>query len=292
MIVVKIKGGLGNQLFQYAVGFALAKRTGTRLRLYDQTGNAGIARNFWLDHFKISGKKLSSLESFLYRTQNKLATKLSTLLPALEKHKYFYYLQHDEDIAIQEAVFTFGRNTTLDGYYQNETYFQDYAHELREELTLKAPLSVYSDELLKKIQAAENPVFIHVRRGDYVEVSTTNQIHGTCSTDYYNRCIEHIKQSVAHPKFFIFSDDPDWAKTNIQTGQENEVSYNDASKTTEDITLMANCKHAIIANSTFSWWGAWLMPNPEKIVCAPRLWWASRTEADTDLIVPRTWTKF
>lgn len=287
MIIVKIKGGLGNQLFQYAVGFALARKHNTTLRTIDLTGKMGIARNYWLDHFNTSGKKINSFENFWYRAQNKVATKLG-----LAKYKYTYYLQHDEDTSIQEVVFKFGANTMLDGFYQNEIYFKDVADDLRNELTLKDPLSDYSKELLSKIQAASNPVFIHVRRGDYVQNETTNQVHGTCDAAYYNSAIAYIKQNIENPTFFIFSDEPEWAKENIQTGSENEVSFNDAAKTTEDITLMSNCKHAIIANSTFSWWGAWLIKDPEKIICAPKLWWASKTEADTDLVVPKDWKKF
>jgi len=287
MIVVKIKGGLGNQFFQYSVGYYLARKHNVPLRTIDLTANMGIARQYWLDNFNTSGRRINPVESFLYRAQNKIADKLN-----LENLKYTYYLQHDDDPTIQQQVFSFGPNTQLDGYYQNEAYLKEYEADLRKELTLKHELSDYSKGILEKIKAAENPVFIHVRRGDYVANNTTNQIHGTCDANYYKATIEYIKANVPNPTFFIFSDEPDWARENINTGSENIVSTNDEAHADEDQTLMNNCKHAIIANSTFSWWGAWLQSNPEKIICAPKLWWASKSEAETDFVVPKEWKKF
>lgn len=118
-----------------------------------------------------------------------------------------------------------------------------------------------------------NAVSLHIRRGDYISNATTNTIHGTCNLDYYKRAVEYIKKNSVSPIFFIFSDDIDWVKDNLHLNEKHYyIDWNNADTNYEDMRLMSLCKHNVIANSSFSWWGAWLNNNPKKIVIAPQKW--------------------
>ena len=129
---------------------------------------------------------------------------------------------------------------------------------------------------------------LHIRRGDYTKPSTQS-LHGLCNAEYYAKSIAYIAERVENPVFFIFSDDIDWAKENMKTGYEQYyIDFNDASQNHEDLRLMSNCKHHIVANSTFSWWGAWLDPNPIKIVTIPSIWFAGY-DYDTRDLYPDGW---
>ncbi|MBT9150861.1 MAG: O-antigen biosynthesis glycosyltransferase WbnK [candidate division WS2 bacterium] len=132
---------------------------------------------------------------------------------------------------------------------------------------------------------------LHIRRGDYVFNLHTNQFHGTCDLDYYFRCVEYLTTKVKNPHFFIFSDEPEWARNNLKLSYPTTlVDHNEADKNYEDLRLMSQCKYHIIANSTFSWWGAWLSQNPEKIVFAPKRWLKSDDYNPKDLM-PDKWIK-
>ena len=132
---------------------------------------------------------------------------------------------------------------------------------------------------------------LHVRRTDYVQNALTNKIHGVCDQDYYASCVRYIGDQVSNPHFFIFSDEPQWAKDNLMFDfPMTVVDCNDASRNYEDLRLMSTCKHNIIANSSFSWWGAWLNSNPNKIICAPKQWFTDSTRNTKDLI-PSNWIR-
>ena len=136
-----------------------------------------------------------------------------------------------------------------------------------------------------------NSVSLHIRRGDYVSNQKTNQTHGTCDLDYYQRCITEIEKEVENPYFFVFSDEIEWVKENLKINHPAEyVDQNTGDKSYEDMRLMSQCKHNVIANSSFSWWGAWLNSYPDKIVFAPKRWFASDKHNTKDLI-PEGWKK-
>ena len=134
-------------------------------------------------------------------------------------------------------------------------------------------------------------VCIHIRRGDYVEDIITNQFHGVCNLDYYYRSIEYIASKIKNPYFFVFSDDPLWVKQNLILKYPCDyIDQNFGKKDYEDMRVISKCKHNIIANSSFSWWGAWLNINPNKIVIAPKNWFKSKAINTKDLI-PESWFK-
>ena len=155
---------------------------------------------------------------------------------------------------------------------------------------LKVPLGSRNKELLSLIRTV-NSVSLHIRRGDYVSNPDTNSALGTCSLEYYRHCIEHIASNVENPHFFLFSDDINWVRDNLKIKYPTTVvDGNSADTNYADLHLMSNCKHNIIANSSFSWWGAWLNNNPDKIIIAPKIWFANSPLTPKE-IIPENWLK-
>ena len=282
MIIVKLIGGLGNQLFQYAAARRLAEKHSTILKL-DITGfekDKHCLRTYNLHCFYIHESLATNAEINLIQWNlfNRLKHKLSSS-DGTEK-------QFDFDPKILDAP----NNILLDGYWQSEKYFADISDILRREFVVKYQQDAQSQMFSDRIQSTES-VSLHVRRADYVQNALTNKIHGTCDQDYYDRAIRYIAERVNHPHFFIFSDEPEWVKDNLKIGfPMTVVDCNDASRNYEDLRLMSTCKHNIIANSSFSWWGAWLNPNPDKLVITPEQWFNDKKRNTKDLI-PEQWVK-
>ena len=197
------------------------------------------------------------------------------------KEKFFQF-----DESILEAP----NNVILDGYWQSEKYFSNISDILRRELVIKYQQDSQSYKFSQLIQNTQS-ISVHIRRMDYIQNKKTNDIHGTCSEEYYFRAILYIVEKVNNPHFFLFSDDPEWARHKLKLNFPTTiVDCNDASRNYEDLRLMSSCKHNIIANSTFSWWGAWLNANSKRIIIAPREWFKDTTRNTKDLI-PNSWVK-
>jgi hypothetical protein len=179
----------------------------------------------------------------------------------------------------------------LNGYWQSERYFADIADQLRQDFTLRAPPDAANAAMLAQIQAAPAAVSLHVRRGDYVSNPTTAQYHGVCSLAYYHAAIDYIAAQVAQPHYFLFTDDPAWVADNLKSNFPTTlVQINSADRGMCDMALMRACRHHIIANSSFSWWGAWLNPAPDKLVVAPQKWFSGAGHSTADL-VPASWVR-
>ena len=162
--------------------------------------------------------------------------------------------------------------------------------ELRRELVPRQPLEGNNLEMVRRITSSR-AVSVHIRRGDYVSNPITRAYHGLCGPDYYSRAVEQISNTVDSPNFFVFSDDKAWAKENFDSGfQTTFVSINDDNQDYADLSLISMCRHHIIANSSFSWWGAWLCNDPGKIVIAPRDWFRGANHDTSDLL-PDTWVQ-
>ncbi|MBD2655386.1 alpha-1,2-fucosyltransferase [Synechocystis sp. FACHB-383] len=292
MIIVRLIGGLGNQMFQYAAARRLAEKHSTILKLdifgfeqYKLHRYSLHCFHIWEylathneikyickenNFFRKIKKKLSSKSSFfVYQNQNLLT------------EKFFHF-----DPEILDA----SNDVFLDGYWQSEKYFADITNILQREFVVKYQQDPISAKFAEQIQTAES-VSLHVRRTDYVNDSLTNQIHGTCNQEYYTQAVQYIGDRVPSPHFFIFSDEPEWAKHNLNLGYPiTIVDCNNASRNYEDLRLMSLCKHNIIANSSFSWWGAWLNRKHYKIVIAPKHWFNDPSRNSKDLI-PESWIK-
>lgn len=290
MIIIKLKGGLGNQLFQYAIARQLAFTNKTTFKM-----DVSMFSNYKLHTYSIWPLNIEEniaseeeIKVFTASPQGKIEGIVRKLLhrsPRRAKtyiqEKYFHF---------DQAILKLPDNIFLDGYWQSEKYFPNVKETLRKEFLVKTPAIGKNEKILKQIDSGES-INIHVRRANYITNKHTNKIHGTCGINYYKKCISAIAEKVKNPYFFIFSDDPNWTKNNLKLNYPTIfVTHNDATTDYEDLRLMTHCKHHIIANSTFSWWGAWLCNNPNKIIFAPHKWF-NDTSKDTKDLLPKCWIK-
>ncbi|WP_460976831.1 alpha-1,2-fucosyltransferase [Spirosoma knui] len=178
------------------------------------------------------------------------------------------------------------------GYWQSEEYFKPEADALRKQLIFKKPLTNQTVAVAESIMRGNNATFVHIRRGDYVTNLKANQHHGVCDKTYYQRSVEHVRQRVSGPQFFVFSDDLDWVKQELGDlfPAATFVNHNKGADSWQDMYLMSLCRHAIVANSSFSWWGAWLNPVTDRVVTAPRQWFANQSPSN-ERIAPSFWTR-
>ena len=194
----------------------------------------------------------------------------------------------EESFTFDERIMKLKGNLYLDGYWQTEMYFKSIRNELLDDFEIKSSPSGENSSMLDLI-CKSNSVSVHIRRGDYVNNAETFQKHGVSSMEYYNKAINYINKRVENTHFFIFSDDIEWVRQNFTIKHAiHFIGFNDASKNFEDLRLMKNCKHNIIANSSFSWWGAWLNENPNKIVIAPANWF-NDISVNTNNLIPSDW---
>lgn len=289
MIIVKLIGGLGNQMFQYAVGRRAAHINNTKLKL-DTTGyekqNKITPRKYSLDVFNIEENFATKKEINRLKKHNIIQRISSKIYPVFVNKSYVKEKSFNFDPDILNA----SDNTYLEGYWACEKYFNDVENIIRKEFTFKNQPNTISQQTINQIKRCDS-VSIHIRRGDYVEDKKTNQTHGICSLDYYRRSIEYIVSKIKNPHLYIFSDDSKWVKQNFKVSYLNTVvDCNFKKKDYEDMRLMSKCKHNIIANSSFSWWGAWLNNNKNKIVITPKKWFNNKT-IDTKDLIPQSWIK-
>lgn len=274
MIISKIKGGLGNQMFQYAIAKAFSLQTKREFKLDISIFECYKLHNYGLHHFKLESNFYKP-ESIWKRRFTKLIKKVVFYNEDLHQFNYNQNL-----IKIKSDILF------LEGYFQSEKYFAKYENEIRTDFQILSPLKQQTSDMIAYMQSV-NAVSIHFRRGDYIG----NVVHETDKTEYYKDAIQLIESKIEKPVYFLFSDDMPWVKENFKTNFETHyVDFNDASTNFEDIKLMATCKHNIIANSSFSWWGAWLNYNPNKIVIAPKIWF-NNEKVNTSDIIPESWIK-
>ncbi|TBR19068.1 MAG: alpha-1,2-fucosyltransferase [Chitinophagaceae bacterium] len=284
MIIVNIIGGLGNQLFQYAVGKAIATKHCIDLKLDVSKFTEPQLRNFDLLNFNLNINFATTTEIQRYQPQNKFQKIIHLLTP--HKWRTFYKEKH---FHFDKRILDFGKNIYLKGYFQSEQYFSSYKKQFQIDLIIK-------DEVLTKVKELgevlkiSNSVSVHFRRGDFATKSETLLYHGILEADYYLQAIEIIKSKIETPSFYFFSDDIQWVKENFQLPGAVYVSENLSKNHIEDLYLMSCCRHNIIANSSFSWWGAWLNKNVDKIVIAPQHWF-NKGPKDTQDLIPDSWIK-
>ena len=305
MIITKLKGGLGNQMFQYATGFALALKNKTQQKIdisnYDHITRV-TPRKFALSVFNISSpialsEEISGINNggFLSNLGNFINQKILRN----------YYLDFHPDFLNKIGnKITLGKNIYLEGIFQSEKNFIEFTPQIQKEFTFKKELFDEKVKQLSDVLQKENSISIHIRRGDYVHDKKTNKYHGVCSIEYYQEAINLIKEkisqqkNIAHnePIFYIFTDDEKWVTETFSNKEFNEIipTYinisNNHFKDYEELYLMSQCKHQIIANSSFSWWGAWLNKNSDKIIIAPKKWVNKKPNPHPN-IIPETWIK-
>lgn len=289
MIIVKIIGGLGNQFFQYALGRTIAHKKNTSLKIDITSFKTYNLHKYALSNFNITGKIATEEEIRRLKCPSGMRFLRSKLIQA-SKPYYNRSCVKELDFNFEPNIIKVSSNVYLDGYWQSEKYFEDIEDIIRNEFVVTSPQEGLNRELASQIESCES-VSIHIRRRDYVSNSHTNKTHGTCDMDYYLRSIKDLTKTVKNPHFFVFSDDIEWARLNLML--PNPITFidnNGPEKNYEDLRLMTQCKHNIIANSSFSWWGAWLNKNPEKIVIAPKKWF-NDSSINTDDIIPESWIR-
>ncbi|MDA1194385.1 MAG: alpha-1,2-fucosyltransferase [Planctomycetota bacterium] len=296
MIVVRILGGLGNQMFQYAFGRCLSARRGEPLRLDTSAYATYALHGYALDQLALD-PVLATAEDVRALTavtpgfpENVIPRRL---LPRFLRRGRRYaptHIREVEGFRFDPSMLATPLPAYFDGYWQSALYFEPVADAIRADFAVRAPLAGRNAELAEAV-VGDDAVSIHVRRGDYANDENTRAVHGLCSLDYYRVAVEYIQTHVPAPRWFVFSDDPAWAAEHLKLpGTVVGVDHNGAAHAAEDLRLMSRCRHHVIANSSFSWWGAWLDPRPDKIVVAPRRWMADPTRACPD-VCPPTWVR-
>jgi|SRR3989338_363061 len=294
MIVTKLIGGLGNQIFQYAAGRRAAFINNTQLKL-DITGyekQEGITpREYMLHDFNIQENfaSIAEIEKFKKIPRSFIGKYLSKVIKWITPFHRQSYIK-ERHFHFDPEILKIKENTYLEGYWASEKYFADIEDIIRSEFTFKKKPNEENKKMIDKIQNC-NSVAIHIRRGDYISDAKTREHHGSCGPDYYHQAISIIAKKISNPHFFLFSDDPDWVKANLKlTYPSFYINFNTGNKSYEDLRLISLCKHNIIANSSFGWWGAWLNKNPDKIVIAPRKWFQDDS-INTEDLISKSWIR-
>lgn len=283
MILVRLKGGLGNQMFQYAAGRALADRHGVELLLDTRFFDSYKLHAYGLARLAVSSRHASLNELERWPIWQRKPLKLVQRLGI--KTKWYCPPQFGYD----PLWSSLGKDLVIDGYFQSEKYFASIADVLTREFTPKDSLSAANNAIREQAQRTES-VMIHVRRGDYVTDPKTLATHGVCSPAYYDASIQYLRERLNEPQFFVFSNDMEWARQNLDLGK-NAIYVEGNQKSPEvDIHLMTQCSHHVVANSSFSWWGAWLNRDPGKLVIAPKHWFAT-DKINADELVPGGWMR-
>lgn len=289
-VVVRQVSGLGNQLFQYAAGLYFSRRYDARMSMVlDAPQNAtshGYPRPFLLSKFSITApyRHYTAYDRLLLSTKaafKPLAVVPKTLMGVKSYTQDFdrrYIFLPDLPVSRQTGMLYLG------GYWQAYGYSEEIAGELRREFAFREPASGQNLEVLKRMEQSEHPVSLHMRRGDYTLAAEGNI---ALPLTYYEQAIRYFKERLGNPTFFVFSDDIEFAKTNLPRDIDAVfVDHNDSFTAHEDLRLMSACHDHIMANSTFSWWGAWLNPRPNKTVYAPKYWLLKRDSYFPDLMPP------
>jgi hypothetical protein len=276
MIIVKLKGGLGNQLFQYTFGKYFSIKNNVEFKIDNgiNSNKQDTYRKYLLDNFNIkeeiateeevaSAKYPLGIISKIWRGFKSKILKIHNIgwNPKILKSKVKYF----------------------DGFWQSYKYLEPIRDTLLKEITLNEPVE-------NNLIPNSNSVSIHIRRGDYVDDKKTKSAHLTFGMEYYNEAIKIIKEKIENPVFYVFSDDIEWVKENFKIDSPTVFVSKPEIKDFEELMIMSKCKHNIIANSSFSFWGAWLNQNPNKIVIAPKKW-NNIYQKEYKYLLPEEWIK-
>jgi hypothetical protein len=278
-VIAIVKGGLGNQLFIYAAARALAVRTGRKLYLDATRGytNDDYGRSYRLNRLPIQAGPMPEdwrIAPTLKHPRHKIIRALSRLLPRDQRS---YFAERHRTPATQlTALRPHRERITLLGYWQNEDYFAEQSPVIRTELTIPAPANDQNRALGAKLAASES-VFIHFRRVRYWHL---------LERDYYQAAIDAVRAKVSRPHFVLFGDDLNWPQQNLDFhGANVELVMHNSTDELADLWLMSRCRHAVVANSSFSWWGAWLGDvTPNRLVFAP-------TQVGHPITMPDRWQR-
>ncbi|WP_316826672.1 alpha-1,2-fucosyltransferase [Pedobacter miscanthi] len=283
MKIVKLLGGLGNQMFQYAFYRSLQNKGINVYADLSDFEDYPLHNGYELErvfniHVKTPGKFL--LELFKPNQSKWIFRKLKRILNLKNTYRV------EENELRFDASFLNNNNNYYAGYWQNEEYFQTIANQIKHDFKFPEIEEIKNQTVMQQINQAEG-VALHVRRGDYLKDPLLGNI---CDLNYYEQAILTINSKIKNAQFFVFSDDMGWCQQNLKLENVTYIDWNKGNSSYIDMQLMSNCKHNIIANSSFSWWGAWLNNNTSKMVIAPKKWVNNLAADDTD-ICPKNWIK-
>lgn len=281
MIIVKLKGGLGNQLFQYSFGRLLSRKRQEdfKLDIREIAGRRDTYRCYRLDNFRIRAEIASSEEILTASEPYGLVSRLSQLF--FQKILRRFNIGYNGKLLLSRAQY-------FEGFFQSYRYLDPIRSELLSEISLKEDICGKYNKVISQIKS-DNSVAVHIRRGDYVNNAKTKKDHFVCDLNYYERAIDLMQSKLPGLKLFVFSDDISWAKANIKAEKTVFVSQ-PGMEDYEELILMSLCRHAIIANSSFSFWAAWLNQNDDKIIIAPKVW-NRRYDKQYLSLLPKNWIR-
>jgi hypothetical protein len=288
MIIVRVTGGLGNQFFQYAVGRSLSSRLGVPLKLDITHYENNPRRQYFLNNFNITGEIATQDEIKKIKPENIINKIAGKVLGIENKYIFSTHVHNEPHYRFWPEALHLPDNSYLDGdgHWQSYKYFTDIENTVRKEFTLKEPLPANADSLMKNIHDS-NSVSVHIRRGDYL-APKNQKIFAVCGPAYYEKALSLLKEKVPDATFFVFSDDLEFARDLSFPKDTVYIDEQFGLKDFQECVIMSMCKHTITANSTFSWWAAWLNQNPDKIVTTPKKWFVLDTHNSPDLI-PKSW---
>lgn len=290
MITVRLKGGMGNQMFQYAFGRSIATKLQTDLQLdlsslLDRSKGDFVYRNYDLDIFNVNPTFTvnPSLLQTIFKIKSSKVAKLVKNHAASGKS----YIKEKHFHLVKEVLEQPTDNALYDGWWQSEKYFSSVADHIRKEFVFIDPIIPKSTALFEKIQTT-NAICLNVRRTDFLKVTALN----TTNLDYFLRAAKYMAERIDQPHFYVFSDDIEWSAANIKLDHPTTIVTHDhkGRKYGNYLQLMKACKHYIIPNSSFAWWAIWLNESKEKIVVAPKNWFTDST-FDTADLVPQNWVR-
>ncbi len=291
MIAIRLIGGLGNQMFQYACGRALAERMGTQLYADLSAFKTYQLHEYGLDSFQADIVKTPahlSTGTRVWAVLRRLGISPAAYFRLLDTQ----WIHEGGDLSYQPQRLVFEGSAYLDGYWQCERYFNDFEDRIRGDFRLEPKLQ---QQLAERRQQSgigcSNTVSLHVRRGDYITDQTAQATHGSLGEDYYRKAVEYLTQHLGGTfRLLVFSDDIAWARDNLRLPAQTVFVEPHERSPQIDMHLMASCDHHVIANSSFSWWGAWLNPSATKTVIAPARWFRN-TALNADDICPAEWVR-
>ncbi|QXP64992.1 alpha-1,2-fucosyltransferase [Polaribacter sp. HaHaR_3_91] len=295
MKLVNVAGGLGNQMFDYALCLAFRKQGNKTFVFVSEDYNSHSYGHQGYELEKLFSINKSEHKSYGYKWYIQLLIKVLKKFSSRRRLKIYKILQLEVITEPKSFCFykkVFNQNKSLNqlylGTWQSEKYFLNAKKEVRDCFKFNKNLLSKDTKLLAIEMQECNSVFVHIRRGDYLSEKYVTALGNICNLSYYEKSIQYLSKSINNPRFYFFSDDQEWVKENLNIESATYVQFNYGDNSWQDMYLMTQAKHGIIANSTFSWWGAWLIENSKKNIIGPKKWCNGSEDDD---IIPNEWIK-
>lgn len=298
MILLRLMGGLGNQMFQYAAAKAIAERLELPLFLdlswFRNCGDSTF-RNYSLMIFKSISEKIATDDNINFFFPQSIGGRIKRRLfiHSILKPKMVFLDETKQIYLHHMPKLDRKMNICMTGYWQCECYFKDSSATIRTQFSFDHPTDHQNQELFEKLNTGNHYISLHIRRGDYItNPAAAASLGNVCTLEYYQSAIQYFCNQISKAHFVIFSDEPNWVVKNFPLPPHfTLVDWNLNENSFRDLQLMTQCSHHILANSSFSWWGAWLGKNKNKIVIAPAQWWHIDNPIRDQFIVPTNWMR-